>query len=66
MVLREPVSFVTVEELAKSTVDVRIYCRMNIFEYKGLALDLKKRIMNQIKEILMARGYSMPSDILEL
>jgi small conductance mechanosensitive channel len=65
-VLKEPAPAVAVEELAKSTVNLRVYYWVNMFEYKGSALDLKTSIINQTKEILMGKGFSLPSDIHEL
>jgi small-conductance mechanosensitive channel len=65
-VLREPAPIVAVEELAKSTVNLRIYYWVNMFEYKGSALDLKTNIINQTKEILMGKGFTLPADIHEL
>ena len=65
-VLKEPAPAVVVEELAKSTVNLRIYYWVNMFEYKGSALELKTNIINQTKEILMDKGFSLPSDIHEL
>jgi small conductance mechanosensitive channel len=65
-VLKEPAPFVTIEELAKSTVNLRVYYWVNLFEYKGSALELKTSIINQTKEILMDKGFSLPADIQEL
>ena len=65
-VLKEPAPFVTIEELAKSTVNLRVYYWVNLFEYKGSALELKTNIINQTKEILMDKGFSLPADIQEL
>ena len=65
-VLKEPAPVVAVEELAKSTVNLRIYYWLNLFEYKGSALELKTVIINQTKEILMDKGFTLPSDIHEL
>ena len=65
-VLKEPAAFIAIEELAKSTVNLRVYYWVNLFEYKGSALDLKTNIINQTKEILMDKGFSLPADIQEL
>jgi len=65
-VLKEPVPIVSVEELAKSTVNLRVYYWVNLLEYKGSALELKTIIINQTKEILMDKGFSFPADIHEL
>jgi len=65
-VLKEPAPVVAVEELAKSTVNLRVYYWVNLFDYKGSALELKTVIINQTKEILMDKGFTLPSDIHEL
>jgi small-conductance mechanosensitive channel len=65
-VLNEPAPFVTVEELATSTVNLRVYYWVNVFEYKGSALELKTNIINQTKETLMGKGFSLPANIQEL
>jgi small conductance mechanosensitive channel len=65
-VLNEPAPFVTVEELATSTVNLRVYYWVNLFEYKESALELKTNIINQTKETLMDKGFSLPADIQEL
>jgi small-conductance mechanosensitive channel len=65
-VLKKPAPVVAIEELAKSTIDLRIYYWVDLFQYKGSALDLKTNIMNRTKEILLNKGFSLPSDIHEL
>ncbi len=65
-VLNEPAPFVTVEELATSTVNLRVYFWVNLFEYKESVLELKTNIINQTKETLMDEGFSLPADIQEL
>jgi small conductance mechanosensitive channel len=65
-VLNEPAPFVAVEELATSTVNLRVYYWVNLFEYKESALELKTNIINQTKETLIDNGFSLPADIQEL
>jgi small conductance mechanosensitive channel len=64
--LKDPASSVAVEELAKSTVNLRVYYWVNLFEYKGSALDLKTTAITRTKEILMNEGFTLPADIQEL
>jgi len=64
--LKDPAPSVAIEELAKSTVNLRVYYWVNLFEYKGSALDLKTAAINQTKEILMDGGFTLPADIQEL
>jgi len=65
-VLKEPAPVVVVEELAKSTLNLRVYYWVDQFKYKGKALELKSDIINRTKETLMDKGFSLPSDIHEL
>jgi len=64
--LKDPAPVVAVEELAKSTVNLRVYYWVNLFEFKGSALDLKTTAITQTKEILMNEGFTLPADIQEL
>jgi len=64
--LKDPAPVVAVEELAKSTVNLRVYYWMNLFEFKGSALDLKTTAITQTKEILINEGFTLPADIQEL
>jgi small conductance mechanosensitive channel len=65
-VLNEPAPIVAVEELATSTLNLRIYYWVNLFEYKESALELKTNIINQTKVTLMHEGFSLPANIQEL
>lgn len=64
--LKDPAPVVAVEELAKSTVNLRVYYWVNLFEFKGSALDLKTTAITQTKEILINEGFTLPADIQEL
>ena len=64
--LKDPAPVVAVEELAKSTVNLRVYYWVNLFEFKGSALDLKTTAITQTKKILMNEGFTLPADIQEL
>jgi small-conductance mechanosensitive channel len=65
-ILKDPAPFVAIEELAKSTVNLRAFYWVNLFEYHGSALELKTKIINWTKENLMGKGFSLPADIQEL
>lgn len=65
-ILKDPAPFVAIEELAKSTVNLRAFYWVNLFEYHGSALELKTNIINWTKENLMGKGFSLPADIQEL
>lgn len=65
-VLQEPAPFVSVEELATSTVNLKVFYWVNLFDYKKSALELKTNIINRTKEILINAGLSLPADIHEL
>ena len=64
--LKDPAPVVAVEELAKSTVNLRVYYWVNLFEFKESALELKTTAITQTKEILMNEGFTLPADIQEL
>lgn len=58
--------FAVVEELATSTVNLRVYFWSDTLDYKKGVLQIKSDVITKVKEILVAEGFSMPSDIQEL
>ena len=59
--------FAVIEELATSTVNVRVFFWAESEEYRRGVLELRSRLMNRVKSILMAAdNVSLPSDIVEL
>lgn len=58
--------FAVVEELATSTVNLRVYFWSNTLDYKKGVLQIKSEVITKVKEVLVAEGFSLPSDIQEL
>ena len=65
-ILNDPPPFVTIEELGKSSVNLKVHYWVDMFVYRGSALELKTVVINRIKEALMKQGFSLPADIQEL
>lgn len=61
---REP--FVVADELATSTVNLRVYFWLDTFDYKISALNTQSRAIAAVKEVLLENNIVMPADILEL
>ena len=61
---REP--FAVVEELAASTVNIKVFFWADTKDYRRSVLELRSRVMTRVKTALMANGYALPPDILEL
>jgi small conductance mechanosensitive channel len=58
--------FAAVQELATSTVNIKVYFWTTTDSYRKGVLVLRGRIMNTIKEKLLAQGFGLPADIVEL
>jgi len=58
--------FAAVQELATSTVNIKVYFWTTTDSYRKGVLVLRGRIMNTIKEQLLAQGFGLPADIVEL
>ncbi|WP_226065179.1 mechanosensitive ion channel family protein [Kaistella polysaccharea] len=65
-IIKDKEPFSVVEELATSTVNLRIYFWVNTFDYKKGVLELKSQVISSVKEVLMEEGFSLPSDIQEI
>ncbi|RFP65326.1 mechanosensitive ion channel family protein [Hymenobacter lapidiphilus] len=61
---REP--FAIVDELAASTVNLKVFFWTDTDDYRRATLELRSRVMNRVKIALMSGGYALPPDILEL
>lgn len=59
-------SFVVEDELAASTVNLKVYFWVNTIDYRRAAIVLRGVLIRSVKEKLMEAGYNMPSDIREL
>ena len=58
--------FVVTDELAVSTVNLKVFFWVNTEDYRKGALETKGRVMRNTKKRLLANGYSLPADIREL
>ena len=65
-IIKDKEPFSVVEELATSTVNLRIYFWVHTFDYKKGVLELKSEVITSVKEILVKEGFSLPSDIQEI
>ena len=61
---REP--FVVVDELATSTVNLRVFFWTDSEDYRRGTLELRSRVMDRTKTVLAQNGYSLPPDITEI
>ncbi|QDH77917.1 mechanosensitive ion channel family protein [Echinicola soli] len=59
-------NYVAEDQLATSTVNLKVFFWVNTFEFRREAVIVRGEIMKQVKEALEAGGFSMPSDIVEL
>ncbi len=58
--------FVVTDELATSTVNLKVFFWIDTDDYRKGALETRGRVMRKVKEGLLAEGYSLPSDIREI
>lgn len=58
--------FAVVEELATSTVNIRIYFWADTMDYKKGIMEIKSAVITKVKEVLTQEGFSLPSDIQEI
>jgi len=61
---KEP--FSVVEELASSTVNLRVFFWVRTSDFRKGVLEIKSEVISRVKEILMKEGFSLPSDIQEI
>lgn len=58
--------FVITDELAVSTVNLKVFFWVDTQDYRKGALETRGRAMRNVKKRLLAEGYSLPADIHEL
>lgn len=58
--------FAVVEELAASTVNIRVFFYTDTFDYKKGVLQIKSVVITAVKNALEENGFSLPADIREL
>lgn len=59
-------AFVVTEELAVSTVNLKVFFWVNTDDYRKGALETRGRVIRNVKKRLLAEGYSLPADIQEI
>ncbi|NJX15075.1 mechanosensitive ion channel family protein [Tamlana crocina] len=59
-------NFVYEDELAASTVNLKIFFWVDTFDYRKSAIVVRGNLMRQIKETLEKEGFNLPADIKEL
>ncbi len=59
-------TFVALEELATSTVNLRVYFWVETTEYRKEALKIQSDVMAAVKTAIEENGFSMPADIQEI
>ena len=60
------VSFVTEDELAASTVNLRVYFWLDTKDFRAGALQVRGEVIRDIKNAIDANGYNLPPDISEI
>ncbi|SDB36262.1 Mechanosensitive ion channel [Flavobacteriaceae bacterium MAR_2010_188] len=60
------VNFVVEEQLATSTVNLKVYFWVDTKDFRRSALITKGNVIRRVKEALAENGYSMPADIQEI
>ncbi len=59
-------NFVFEDELASSTVNLKVFFWVNTLDYKKSAIVVRGNLIRKIKEALETEGFNLPADIKEL
>lgn len=59
-------NFVIEDELAASTVNLKVYFWVDTYDYRRASRVLRGLIIKQVKEALAAKDFNLPSDVIEL
>jgi small-conductance mechanosensitive channel len=59
-------NFIIADELAVSTVNLKVHFWINTFEYGKEALMIKGKVVSNVKEALLKEGFNLPANINEL
>ncbi|GGZ23848.1 hypothetical protein GCM10007049_16090 [Echinicola pacifica] len=59
-------SYVAEDELAVSTVNLKVFFWVNTFEFRKEAVMVRGQVIRDVKQALASQGFSMPSDIIEV
>lgn len=63
---KEHQSFVTVNSLGVSTIDLKVFFWTKTLEYKRGATDIKSDVIKNVKEKIIKNGINMPANITEI
>ena len=58
--------FIQLDQFSTSTINIKVFYWVNSYNYTGPLALLKTAVMNQVLTALMANGFSLPADIVEL
>ncbi|MGR3810572.1 mechanosensitive ion channel family protein [Jiulongibacter sp. NS-SX5] len=59
-------SFVTVDSLGVSTVNLKVFFWTSTMEYRRGALEIKSDVVKNVKNAILKHGLNMPADITEI
>ena len=62
----EHMNFVIEDELATSTVNLKVFFWVDTKDFRKFAMVTKGKVIRKVKESLMASGYYLPADIQEI
>ncbi|WP_018674456.1 mechanosensitive ion channel family protein [Riemerella columbina] len=65
-VQQQPAPSVFIDELAASTVNVKVMYWIETYDMTAPANDLRSRIMLKVYKTILDKGYKLPSDIVEV
>lgn len=63
---RENPPYATVDELATNTVNLKVFFFTETDDYRKGAVLLKGKVMQEVKKALLANGFGLPANVLEL
>ncbi len=58
--------FVTADELAVSTVNLKVFFWVKTIDYRKQALLIKSKVVTNVKNAVLKKGISLPADITEI
>lgn len=62
----ENASFVTVDSLGVSTVNLKVFFWTKTMDYKRGAIEIKSELVQKVKKVIIENGLNMPADIKEI
>ena len=70
VILKTPQANVIVEEIGVNSIDLKIFFWINLFNQRSeeqvmIGEPVRSRVIREVKELLLANGFSLPSNIIE-